>query len=357
MITGNKGEWSEVYVLLRLLAQGRIYAADENLEQIDDMYFPILKILREEIKNNKYEYTVDSQDRKIDIYFNNSLVKSYPQNQFCKEADYLYDKITEGGSRAFAIEQSEEFLKEIGCGRLAAPSSDKTDITMQIHDIQTGYSPVCGFSIKSEIGNAPTLINATGATNFIYEVEGLDDEQIDSINAIDTKTKIRDRMNRIFSEASSVKFVKVNSDTFANNLMLIDSRLHEIVAESLVVHYRDGFGKCREVVNALEETNPLGFPASGFYEYKFKELLCCAALGMTPATVWDGHDEANGGYIVVTSAGNVLAYHIYNRDFFKEYLMNNTKYERGSTTRHGFASLYKENGKTYLKLNLQIRFI
>ena len=357
MITGNKGEWSEAYVLLRLLAQGKIYSANENLEQIDDMYFPILKILREEIKNNKYEYTVDSQDRKIDIYFNNNLVKSYPQNQFCEEADYLYDKIAEGGNRAFAIEQSEEFLKEIGCARLAAPSSDKTDITMQIHDIQTGYSPVCGFSIKSEIGNAPTLINATGATNFIYEVEGLDDEQIDSINAIDTKTKIRDRMNRIFSEASSVKFVKVNSDTFANNLMLIDSRLHEIVAESLVVHYRDGLGKCREVVNVLEESNPLGFPANGFYEYKFKELLCCAALGMTPATVWDGHDEANGGYIVVTSAGNVLAYHIYNRDFFKEYLMNNTKYERGSTTRHGFASLYKENGKTYLKLNLQIRFI
>lgn len=357
MITGNKGEWSEAYVLLRLLAQGRIYAADENLEQIDDMYFPILKILREEIKNHKYEYTVDSQDRKIDIYFNNNLVKSYPQNQFSEEADYLYDKIAEGGNRAFAIEQSEKFLKEICCERLAAPSSDKTDITMQIHDIQTGYSPVCGFSIKSEIGNAPTLINATGATNFIYEVEGLTDEQIDSINAIDTRTKIKDRMDRIFSEATSVKFVKVNSDTFANNLMLIDSRLHEIVAESLVVHYRDGFGKCHEVVNALEETNPLGFPASGFYEYKFKELLCCAALGMTPATVWDGHDEANGGYIVVTSSGNVLAYHIYNRDFFKEYLMNNTRYERGSTTRHGFASLYKENGKTYLKLNLQIRFI
>ena len=357
MITGNKGEWSEAYVLLRLLAQGKIYAADENLDQIDDMYFPILKILREEIENHKYEYTVDSQDRKIDIYFNNNLVRSYPQNQFCEEADYLYDKIVEGGNRAFAIEQSEDFLKEIGCGRLAAPSSDKTDITMQIHDINTGYSPVCGFSIKSEIGNAPTLINATGATNFVYEIEGLDDEQIDSINAIDTKTKIRDRMNRIFGEASSVKFVKVNSDVFANNLMLIDSRLHEIVAESLVVHYRDGLGKCREVVNALEETNPLGFPSSGFYEYKFKELLCCAALGMTPATVWDGHDEANGGYIVVTSSGNVLAYHIYNRDFFKEYLMNNTKYERGSTTRHGFASLYKENGKTFLKLNLQIIFI
>ena len=29
MIKGNKGEWSELYVLLRLLAYGKIYAADD----------------------------------------------------------------------------------------------------------------------------------------------------------------------------------------------------------------------------------------------------------------------------------------------------------------------------------------
>lgn len=357
MITGNKGEWSEAYVLLRLLAQGKIHAADDHLNQIDDMYFPILKIIREEIRDHKYEYSVNDQEKRIDIYYNNDLLKSLMQNNFSIEADYLYNKIAEGGNRSFAIEQSEDFLRSIGCERLAAPSTDKTDITMKIHDIHTGYSPVCGFSIKSEIGNATTLINATGATNFIYEVDGLSDEQINSINAIDTRTKIRDRMERIFNDASSVKFVKVNSDVFSNNLMLIDSRLHEIIASSLICHYRDGYVKCIDVVKALEEDNPMDFPTKGFYTYKFKEFLCSAALGMTPATAWDGHDEANGGYIVVTSSGNVLAYHIYNRDFFKEYLMNNTKYERASTSRHGYASLYKENGKTYLKLNLQIRFI
>lgn len=357
MITGNKGEWSEAYVLLRLLAQGRMYAANENLEQIEDMYFPILKILREEIQNKKYEYTIDSCVRKIDIYYNGQFVKSHFQDQFCLEADYLYDKIVEGGNRTFSIERTEEFLHEIGCERLTAPSSDKTDISMQIYDINTGYSPICGFSIKSEIGNSPTLINATGATNFIYEIKGLSDEQIEAINAIDTRTKIKDRMERIFNEAASVKFVKVNSEVFSNNLMLIDSRLHEIIAAALMHHYKDGLNTCLDVVKALEESNPLNFPAPGYYKYKFKELLCCAALGMTPATVWDGRDEANGGYIVVTSAGKVLAYHIYNRDFFKEYLMNNTKYERASTSRHGYASIYKEDGKTYLKLNLQIRFI
>lgn len=75
----------------RLPAQGRMYAADENLEQIDSMYFPIIKILREEIRNRKYEYTVDNNDRKIDIYYNGQLVKSHSQEQFTSEADYLYD--------------------------------------------------------------------------------------------------------------------------------------------------------------------------------------------------------------------------------------------------------------------------
>ena len=44
----NKGEWSEVYTFLKLLADGRLYAADSNLNQIPSIYYPILKILREE---------------------------------------------------------------------------------------------------------------------------------------------------------------------------------------------------------------------------------------------------------------------------------------------------------------------
>ena len=50
MLTGNKGEWSEVYVLLRLLADGKIYAADSELNKLEDIYFPIIKIIREENK-------------------------------------------------------------------------------------------------------------------------------------------------------------------------------------------------------------------------------------------------------------------------------------------------------------------
>lgn len=46
MITGNKGEWSEIYTLIKLLADGRLYAADENLEKMCNVFYPIIKILR-----------------------------------------------------------------------------------------------------------------------------------------------------------------------------------------------------------------------------------------------------------------------------------------------------------------------
>lgn len=77
---------------------------------------------------------------------------------------------------------------------------------------------------------------------------------------------------------------------------------------------------------------------------------------MKLATIWGGIDEASGGYIIVTKQGDVLAYHIYNRNCFEEYLFKDTKYETASTSRHEFGEVYSEDGEDFIKLNLQIRF-
>lgn len=354
-LTGNKGEWSELYAFLYLLASGKLYAADENVKRIPNTFFPILKILREEEKNNCYEYRVSS-DTTIEIYLNNVLRKSVSRTKLQGYASYLYQSIVSGENRAFCIDNSEDIMADLECSRIAAPSTEKIDMTLQIHDIQTGFDPVCGFSIKSELGNPPTLLNASGATNFIFEVTGLTEKQMDEINAIDTRNKIADRIERIRSYGN-LTFVRAASNTFANNLMLVDSRMEEIIAEMLLYQYTTGVMDCEKVVCALEQTNPLHFPRKGFYEYKYKKLLCSVALGMVPSTQWDGHDAANGGYIIVTYNGDVLAYHIYNRDFFETYLLKNTRFERGSTTRHKYATIYKNGEKMYINLNLQIRFI
>ena len=81
------------------------------------------------------------------------------------------------------------------------------------------------------------------------------------------------------------------------------------------------------------------------------------ALGMMPSRVWTGELDATGGYLVVKEDGEVLCYHIYNRNEFEDYLLNNTKLETASSTRHDFGTVYEEVTKQFFKLNLQIRFL
>ena len=96
-LTGNKGEWSELYVLLKLLGDGRIHAADDNLKKIEKIYFPILKIIRD-----KTEYKIEN-DSKVQIFINDKLVKELPIREFTLQAEYLHSKIVDGVLTQFMV--------------------------------------------------------------------------------------------------------------------------------------------------------------------------------------------------------------------------------------------------------------
>ena len=78
---------------------------------------------------------------------------------------------------------------------------------------------------------------------------------------------------------------------------------------------------------------------------------------MVPTTVWTGKLDSTGGYLVVKENGEILCYHIYNRNEFEDYLLTNTKIINPSSTRLKFGKIYNENNQFYIKLNLQIRFL
>ena len=57
MLKGNKGEWSELYVLFKLLGEGKIYSGDGLLNRLESFY-PVLNILRDELDRH-LEYLID----------------------------------------------------------------------------------------------------------------------------------------------------------------------------------------------------------------------------------------------------------------------------------------------------------
>ena len=163
MITGNKGEWSEIYALFKLLGDKQLFIGDKDIEKLEGLVYPIIKILRTE-NNDNFEYSI--QDEIILVSGNGEVLK-IPISKFKEKALFLLSAIKKNRERTFSVPKIEEFMQSINCISLKADSSAKTDITIVVHDQRTNKQPTLGFSIKSQLGNPSTLLNSGKTTNFI----------------------------------------------------------------------------------------------------------------------------------------------------------------------------------------------
>lgn len=357
-LSGNKGEWSEIYALLKLLGEGQVYAGDQDLNKIQDLFYPIIMILRKE-KNDNYNYRLADKNIVIQTPDGEELLR-VGASVFLAEAEKLLYAINESDG-AFTVPHTEAFITSIHCYTLKAKSSDKTDIRIILHDRRTKINSEMGFSIKSQLGGDSTLLNASKATNFNFKIVGADlsEEDIKAINAINPKrNKVIERINAIKSKGGMLEFDKIDNATFHNNLIMLDGDLPVVIANLLLEQLNTGIALLKELAGIITITNPLKLDidqVSPFYAYKIKHLLTSSALGMMPATAWNGRYDANGGYLVVKNDGEILCYHFYDRNRFEDYLFANAYLERSSTTRHEYASIIEEDGTLSFKLNFQIR--
>ncbi|TAF11689.1 MAG: HpaII family restriction endonuclease [Flavobacteriia bacterium] len=356
MLSGNKGEWSEIYALFKLLGDKKLFAGDADLNKVEELFYPIIKIIRNESGGN-FEYEINGD---LVIISGGKEQLRIPVKTFTDQSVKLLATI-KASNGAFSIPEIETFMNSINCGSLKAKSTSKSDIQIVIHDQRINQKAELGFSIKSQLGGQATLLNAGKTTNFIYQISDFQptENQIKSINEIDTKSKIKDRIENIKQLGGNINYVSLEQDVFKNNLVLIDSLLPNILAEIVRTFYTTNLSSIKDLTENINKINPLNYDnqfAHTFYEYKIKRFLTDVALGMTPSKVWNGVYDATGGYLIVKENGDVLCYHIYNRNQFEDYLFQNTKLETASSSRHEFGKVYSENGKSYFKLNLQIRF-
>lgn len=353
---GNKGEWSEIYALFKVLSDGVLYFGDTELNRIKNAFYPVLRVIRNEA-GQEYQYSIDDH---LVLITSDGVKKSIPVDDFKKQSLILLNQIKQanGGKGSFSIEEIESFMASINCFTLKAKSSVKTDIEIVVHDQRTNQSPKLGFSIKSQLGSPSSLLNAGKTTNFIFEIN-LDSLDHDMMVEINENKKIQDRLKRLSDKGAIFKFVSVEHPVFRNNLLLIDSALPKILSHLLFLFYSSKTTRVSDLTDQLKQLNPMSFELEHgheYYEYKMKRFLTDIALGMMPSKVWTGEYDATGGYLIVKKTGDVVCYHLYNKNDFERYLLANTKLETPSTKRHAFGGIYEDNNRYFIKLNLQIRF-
>lgn len=355
-MTGNIGEWSELYALFKLLADGKLYAADADTNRIPDIYYDVLKVIRFQ-KDEKLEYCRESEIKVVSATTGETIC-SVPIYSFIEQTALLLQGIKgkKGSKGSFELPEIWSFAESIKCKTLKAKSQDKADIVLMVHDIMSGRDDTFGFSIKSQLGSPSTLFNASGATNFIFKLAGtqLSDEQITVFNSFKL---FKDKFNYLSDLGADAVFVETDNKIFDFNLKMVMTEMPDILTRMMKYYYQGKATRIDKLTDMVAADNILGtIDDRTMLYHKVKELLTNIALGMIPNTKWTGDYEATGGYIIVKDNGDVVCYHIYN-NAFKNYLFTNTRFDTPSKSKHGFGSIYEENGQQYLKLNVQIRFV
>ncbi len=358
--TKNKGEWTELLLFIKLLLDKKLYLSDKNLNSTNS-YFKINKVTTQNldmefllsdsstiISKNKF----DNTEKQINI---SEIINSLTIN-------LLIDKI-KNGSATFEIPSFNIIQDTLGFNVIKGGNSNqKTDILLDIENeiIQKENE---GFGIKSYLGSSPTLLNASGNTNFIFKIKGLEKlvgkgnkTIIDEVNKIDTKTKLKDRINKIEELGGTFEYVGAEKDTMDFNLKMIDSQMPQLIGEILLCFYKERVSSMEKITQKIIAKNKENKDEEILLKNKIKNLLVSILLGFFAGTKWDGSYQSNGT-IIMKNNGDCVGFHIVEMENLKNYLFENIKLDTPSTTRHRFGQLYSEkNGELFFKLNLQLRF-
>jgi len=365
-ISANKGDHSEVLALLRILHQGEIPIADKNGKPLKSR-LKVLSLYRPSDKGQKYEIGDDSVRVVNELGLEIALVS---RDKIKNLSDNLLKEIRTLSGRSFVCPSTDEASKILHFSGSKASSSEKADLFLEIASpVFEGETSSLGFSVKSELGALPTLLNA-GATKFEYRIDDCSADKAFIVQEELPKSEKKEYpgpsllLPALTNSHAKIVFESVVSPIFEQNLKMIDSAFPRILADTLKHSYISGEGSLNKVVKSTalidELTEVLSIPRANverLVPHKIKELLRQSALGMNPGRPWEGQTEAHGGWIIVKEDGSVVCFHLHNDDEFRDFLLENTKFDTPSMTRHEAGFVYKEAGsnKAKLRLSLQIR--
>jgi type II restriction enzyme len=356
MLTGNIGEWSQIYSLFRLLADGKIALASENLETFPSRDLVFNKVIRRPAGSDVARtYTINSDSIEIA-----GVKQTIPRTHLADAADHLLSKMTlMKGS--FGSEEAEQTMTRLGLEKLKSQTGVKEKILLCFMNPFSGREETYGFNVKSLLAGPSSLFNANkSSTMFRYKLIG-DSAVISGLEGIVGEPK--NLVAQLFSNGIRIKFLGMVDKHFEYNLKMVDSAMPNIVAEILLGYFAGENPEVEQLVEYLSQIDPLTVGerrAQDFYEHKVKLLLQSMASGLTAKSNWLGLGVKDIGYIVVQTDGNLVCLHQLSGFALMNYLFGSTKLETPSTPRNQFGFVFAEKQDDsecyYLDLNLQVRF-
>ncbi len=354
--TNNKGEWTELYAFLKILLEQKLLLSDKDLNPTGD-YFKVNKVTTENLELDFItisEFTIKSVNRKTRKELGIDISKIINTATLTN----ILHKI-KAGSGTFEIDDFEVIQTALGFTVVkGGTGSQKADIVLDIEH-SSFVKEKEGFGIKSYLGSKPTLLNASGNTNFMFEITNLDNSKVSEINSISTRTKLKDRIQSIITNGGIFNYLKAEKDTMNYNLKMVDSVLPNIIGYLLMTFYGNRISKLSDIVDYLCDNtnilNELDIDDKAMLINKLKKFLIDILLGFFAGTKWNGLYESNGT-IVVKENGSLVTFHIIDIESLRDYLFENIKLDTPSSSRNKFGTIIQDKSRNYFKLNLQLRF-
>lgn len=347
----NKGEWTELFVLGRLLADGDFVilpsAAGEPERRV--------KVL------GAYRHTVESEKGFMVVgdFVLTSGGASISREDIRQAIHEMPKEIKEGstGSGAFELKSGRTLLDLLNISQFKS-AVQKADIYLHVEDPLRGLRDRPGYTIKSFLGARPSLFNASNATLFTYRLDPAPSPlQIDGLNELGGERVICSALREAGIKLSLC--VDHVDSVFYENLFMIDSTLALVLGHLVAIYYSLGereTSSIEKLTTMLASENPLNVNRSEvYYNLKIMEFLEAVALGMTPKSAWDGKWTAPGGMILVDRDGSLTCVPLTDRDRHRDLLFQLSSFDRPTHKRTDFGKIYSDGDDAYIVANFQIR--
>lgn len=351
----TKQEWSEFYVFLRLLGEGRVFLGDRKGKKFRSVFWPITYVEREEYRGTRRYYVEGENIRMV----REKEETTIPKIEFLNLAQQILEAIegTPSDPVSSPIEV-EAFMRKYEILDLQAETQDRTDLAISFWNPRKRAD---GFIVRSRLGAMQPLLAGGRAANIKYQLTAnrFSVPTVENINAIESNNTVRDRMLRIEELGGKLKYDEVADKVFRSNLQMFDGQMGRILGEMARFMHLKEIAKVSELVAEIEESNPLKISHEllvkhQYYRFKVKQFLYACALGMRPAKIYRGNDSAIQGMIFVGADGVPICYHQSEEELFMEFLFTNTRLERGILERDKHGSLDRDHGEYFFRLNIQV---